>query len=98
MAPIGSTEILVIVLIAVLLFGATAIPKLARSLGRAQGEFQKARTDFESERKAGQREAATGPSPADQERQIRQAARDLGLEEEGKSLDEVKALLNQRLS
>ncbi len=38
---IGSTEIIVIVGIAVLLFGATAIPKLARSIGKARSEFEK---------------------------------------------------------
>lgn len=38
---IGSTEIIVVVGIAVLLFGATAIPKLARSIGKARSEFEK---------------------------------------------------------
>ncbi len=38
---IGSTEIMVVVGIAVLLFGATAIPKLARSIGKARSEFEK---------------------------------------------------------
>ena len=38
---IGPTEIIVVVGIAVLLFGATAIPKLARSIGKARSEFEK---------------------------------------------------------
>ncbi len=38
---IGSTEIIIIVGIGVLLFGATAIPKLARSIGKARSEFDK---------------------------------------------------------
>ena len=37
----GSTEIIVIVLIVFILFGATAIPKFAKSLGQARKEFQK---------------------------------------------------------
>jgi sec-independent protein translocase protein TatA len=90
---IGQTEILVIVLIVILLFGATAIPKLARSLGRAQGEFKRAKSEFDSERVKGEAEAATGPS----EEQIRRTAKELGIEEEGKSLDEVKQRINEKL-
>jgi sec-independent protein translocase protein TatA len=39
----------VILLIAVLLFGANKIPKLARSTGQAMGEFQKGRQQVEQE-------------------------------------------------
>ena len=38
---IGNTEALIIGGIIILLFGATALPKLARSLGKAKREFQK---------------------------------------------------------
>jgi len=38
---IGSTEILIIGGVVVLLFGAAAIPKLAKSIGQAKKEFQK---------------------------------------------------------
>ncbi|MBA7666473.1 Sec-independent protein translocase protein TatA [subsurface metagenome] len=37
---IGSTEILIIVSVVLVLFGASAIPKFARSLGRAKKEFE----------------------------------------------------------
>ncbi|WP_319562626.1 twin-arginine translocase TatA/TatE family subunit [Marispirochaeta sp.] len=37
---LGSTEILVIGGVVVLLFGASAIPKFARSLGKAKKEFR----------------------------------------------------------
>ena len=40
-ANIGAPEILIGLLVIVLLFGATKLPKLARSLGSAKGEFQK---------------------------------------------------------
>ena len=42
-------EVLVILLIVVLLFGAQKIPKLARSTGEAMGEFQKGREEVEQE-------------------------------------------------
>jgi sec-independent protein translocase protein TatA len=45
----GGIEWAVILLIAVLLFGANKIPKLARSSGQAIGEFQKGREEVESE-------------------------------------------------
>ncbi len=49
-APIpGGTELLVILFIAILLFGANKIPKLARSTGEAMGEFQKGREKVETE-------------------------------------------------
>ncbi|GGL58750.1 Sec-independent protein translocase subunit TatA/TatB [Halocalculus aciditolerans] len=45
----GGMELAVILLIAVLLFGANKIPKLARSTGQAMGEFQKGRQELEQE-------------------------------------------------
>lgn len=45
----GGPEMLVIAGIAVLLFGANKIPKLARSLGESAGEFKKGRQELESE-------------------------------------------------
>lgn len=45
----GGIELAVIVLIAVLLFGANKIPKLARSTGQAMGEFQKGREEIDQE-------------------------------------------------
>jgi len=38
---LGPTEWLIILLIVLLLFGSTKVPKLARSLGHAQREFRK---------------------------------------------------------
>ena len=44
-------ELLIIVLVLVLLFGANKIPKLARSTGQAMGEFKKGREEIEDELK-----------------------------------------------
>ena len=38
---LGGPELLIILVIALLLFGGTQLPKLARSLGQAQKEFKK---------------------------------------------------------
>ncbi|WP_255151904.1 twin-arginine translocase TatA/TatE family subunit [Halorarius halobius] len=45
----GGPELLVILLVAVLLFGADRLPKLARSSGEAMGEFKKGRAAVEAE-------------------------------------------------
>lgn len=37
---LGPTELIIILLIVLLLFGSTKLPKLARSLGEAQKEFK----------------------------------------------------------
>jgi sec-independent protein translocase protein TatA len=45
----GWPEIVFILVIVVLLFGAKKLPELARGLGQSLGEFKKARDDFERE-------------------------------------------------
>jgi sec-independent protein translocase protein TatA len=94
---LGETEILLIVVVLIVLFGASQIPKLARSMGQAKGEFNKAKREFEAEAVRTER---TGSAPADgaSEEQVRRTARDLGIAEQGKSLAEVKALIQQKLA
>ena len=48
---IGHTELMVIVLVILVLFGSSAIPKFARSLGQAKREFAKAMKEGEEEEK-----------------------------------------------
>lgn len=43
----GGIEMLVILLIVVLLFGANKVPKLARATGQSLGEFQRGREEVE---------------------------------------------------
>ena len=43
---IGSTELIIIVLIVFILFGAKSIPKFAKSIGEARKEFQKGMDDL----------------------------------------------------
>jgi sec-independent protein translocase protein TatA len=45
----GGPELLIILGIAVLLFGANKLPALARSSGQALGEFKKGRQEIEAE-------------------------------------------------
>ena len=49
----GGPELLIILFIAVLLFGANKLPALARSSGQAMGEFKRGRQELEEEIKRG---------------------------------------------
>ena len=46
---IGWTEILLIALVVLLVFGAKRIPEIAKALGRASFEFKKARAEIHKE-------------------------------------------------
>jgi sec-independent protein translocase protein TatA len=45
----GGPEVLIVLLVLVLLFGANKIPQLARSTGQAMGEFRRGREEIEEE-------------------------------------------------
>lgn len=47
----GQEWIFVIIIIAVLIFGAKKIPELARTFGKAKGEFEKGKIEGEKELK-----------------------------------------------
>lgn len=46
---LGTTEIIIIAGVVLVLFGASAIPKFARSLGKAKRELEKGMKDPENE-------------------------------------------------
>ena len=57
---LGGPDLIVILLIILVLFGAKKLPELARGLGQAIKEFQKAKDEFSDElHKAGQTDTAT---------------------------------------
>lgn len=43
---LGTTELLVIIVVALILFGPRKLPQLSRSLGKSLGEFKRASEDF----------------------------------------------------
>lgn len=97
---LGTTELIVIVAVVVVLFGASVIPKLARSMGRAKGEFVKAKGEFDRE---AARTAASGPKPGMDAQmatddQVRETARSLGIDPAGKDTAELKRLIQQKLA
>ena len=45
---IGGTELLLIMVIALIVFGPRKLPQLGRTIGKAMGEFRRASNDFRS--------------------------------------------------
>jgi sec-independent protein translocase protein TatA len=61
---LGGPDLLVILVIILVLFGAKKLPELARGLGQAIKEFQKAKDEFTDEiNKAGQNNTASKTNP-----------------------------------
>ena len=44
--PLGATELMVILVVALIIFGPRKLPDLGRSLGKSLGEFKRASEDF----------------------------------------------------
>ncbi len=98
----GSEWLIVIVIVVVLIFGANKIPDLAKSLGRAQGEFQKGKVESEMEvaklrAQAGTPAAAQAPAPSEHDK-LMKAASELGIPTDGKTDDEIRAAMKDHLA
>jgi sec-independent protein translocase protein TatA len=86
---LGTQDILLILIVALLLFGPNKLPELARSLGKATGEFKKAQMQSESELKQ-------MAKPLDnKDEKIHNIAVELGLDVQNKSneqlIDEIRS-------
>ena len=82
----GQEWIILIVIVVVLLFGAKKIPELARSVGRARGEFEKGKVETEEEIRKGRENAKKQP----EREKLENAATSLGIPVEGKSDEELR--------
>jgi sec-independent protein translocase protein TatA len=87
-------DLLLILVVAMLLFGSSKIPELARSLGKATGEFKKGQRETELELKDFEKSVKESKSQDEKSSKIKQMASDLGIATEGKSdeqlLDEIQ--------
>jgi sec-independent protein translocase protein TatA len=86
----------VIVIVVVLIFGANKIPDLAKSLGRASGEFQKGKVQSELEVQR-LKDAQASSQPSEHEKLLR-AANELGISTVGKSDDQIRPDIKQALA
>ena len=63
----GGPEMLIVLFVVVLLFGANKIPKLARASGQAMGEFKRGRDDVEAEIRDAVADPVDEPEPSARE-------------------------------
>jgi sec-independent protein translocase protein TatA len=86
---LGPTELIIILLIVLLLFGGAKLPKLARSLGDAQKEFKSATQDA-------QKASEAAPAPAAAPAPVAPAAAAPGDQKVTMTQAELDALLAER--
>ncbi|WP_152040694.1 Sec-independent protein translocase subunit TatA/TatB [Salinigranum salinum] len=83
----GGPELLIVLFVLVLLFGANKIPKLARSTGQAMGEFQRGRQEIEEELK----EMEMKPDEDEEEFEARKREKERELEEQEADTDSTSS-------
>src|ERR1700737_457776 len=97
LAFLSAEHLALILLVVIFFFGATKIPELARSIGRAKGEFEKGAYESRMELDARKKGAVDSKSVEDVEAEkIRAAALALGIPTEGRSLADIKADLRAK--
>jgi sec-independent protein translocase protein TatA len=95
MAPPGTMEILLIVVVVIILFGASKIPELARSLGKATGEFKKGKQD--AERELLDMEKSIKEHPEGKSSKIKEMAKEQGIQVEGKTDDQLLEEIQKKM-
>ncbi len=87
----SAEDLILILAVALLLFGANKLPEMARSLGKATGEFKKGQIEVENELKQMQK-----PSN-DQDARIRNLAIEMGINVENKTpeqlMEEIRSII-----
>ena len=104
MANIAGSEWAIIILLAlILIFGAKRLPQFSKTVGRAVGEYEKAREMFRREMQEASEQAKaknpriTGPVASEREK-LETIAASLGIEHRGKSDEELRSLISRRMS
>lgn len=80
---IGTSELILILIVALFLFGPTKLPELAHSLGKAAGEFKKAQMETEYELKR------LDKPLNDKDTKIHNLAIEMGLDARNKSIEQL---------
>jgi sec-independent protein translocase protein TatA len=91
----GTEWIVIIAVVAVLIFGAKKIPELARSLGKASSEYQKAKVEAIKEI---ERIKNMGLTTANDSEKLREVATTLGIDHTGKTDSELRALIQSKIN
>ncbi|RLF27307.1 MAG: twin-arginine translocase TatA/TatE family subunit [Thermoplasmata archaeon] len=90
---IGPTEIILLLILALILLGPSKLPELARSLGQAINEFKRATSQAMETSPATPAPAQAQVqevAPAKREKSVRELARELGIDTTGKTDEEIE--------
>ncbi len=79
------------VIAGIVIFGAKKIPEIAKSLGKAKGEFEKGQIE-------GTKEVKSMLSAEDERVKLVKAAESLGIQTEGLSNEQLKEAINKAVS
>jgi sec-independent protein translocase protein TatA len=83
---IGTQELVMIFAVVVLLFGASKLPELARSMGSSMGEFKKAQRESELNLREFEKSIKEPVAPKSK---IQETAQKLGIDIRGKTDDQL---------
>lgn len=85
---LGPEDLILILAVAMFLFGADKLPELARSLGSSMGEFKKAQRESELNLRQYEK-SIREPSVTQTQSKIPEIAKKLGIDVEGKTDDQL---------
>jgi len=100
MFGLGPAEILLVFVVIVLLFGATKLPELARSMGQSMGEFKVGQMEAEK-RYQNMKDQANAPAQNADDIALTRAqrmAKNLNIDIKGKSDEQLLAEIERKLS
>ncbi len=87
--------VLLVAVVIVFAFGGKKIPELARNLGRAKGEFERGKRELEKELRE---EETKSSKKSNDENGVVSAAKNLGIETEGKTEADLKSEIAQKMT
>lgn len=98
MGMLGSQEILLIFVAIVLLFGASKLPDLARSMGRSMGEFKRGQVEIENELQSAKNVAVVTQGSDIALTRVQRMAQNLGIDVAGKTDDQLLVEIDKKIS
>lgn len=98
MGMLGSQEILLIFVAIILLFGASKLPDLARSMGRSMGEFKRGQVEIERELQSARDGGLSVSGPDVALTRVQRMARNVGIDTTGKTEEQLLAEIERKIS
>lgn len=93
---LGSGELIIILFIFFLLFGAEKLPKVARALGQSKGEFTEGMKEVTSMPRSDNTITDLESGGRTAEAALFEKAKELGIDTEGKDTEEIKAEIDSK--